>query len=387
MTVNIPLETFSKLVEAIYASALNPAQWTTVGQLLAEATGSLLAGVGILDASTSQFEQVYGYGIPEGYFERYAETVPLNPLLPYATLGQPGDFVVNSAIISEAEQMETPFYEAFMKPLGLRDSMILVCLRSGPRVAFLAINRAIGQPLYGEAEQDLLRLLSPHICRAFTICDVFDLRAVKTEGLEAALDGLTAGVFLIDAHGQVLHMNRAAEGMAQSGRSVMVRDGQLWPVNATSRGTLSATFVRGSTFGLSRATEESAIALETEDGGGTGMMATLLPLGRPIAWAERAPYAAAWAVFVQDPRVATPLPGEAFGRLYRLTPAELRVALALAPGLTPEQAATMLGLSPATVRSHVQRIFTKTGTNRQADLVRLMMATMPPVAAPGRFVV
>ena len=57
---------------------------------------------------------------------------------------------------------------------------------------------------------------------------------------------------------------------------------------------------------------------------------------------------------------------------------ELRVALAMAPGLAPQEAADMLGIGLQTVKTHLQRIFQKTGTSRQADLVGLMTRLSAP---------
>lgn len=75
------------------------------------------------------------------------------------------------------------------------------------------------------------------------------------------------------------------------------------------------------------------------------------------------------------------MPGEAFAKLYGLTGAELRVLLALAQGLSGNEAADMLGLSESTVRSHLQRIFSKTGATRQAALLQLLHNSTPPVRA------
>jgi DNA-binding CsgD family transcriptional regulator/PAS domain-containing protein len=379
----ISVEKFSELVDAIYAAALDPSEWTRFGRLLTEATDSVLGGVGVVDVTTNIFLQTYGHGIPDGYFERYNAVIPFNPILPYAALSKPGDIFVNSAIIPEEEFVKSHFYHAFCQPFGLRDSMILICLRSGVRVAILAVNRAVTQPLYTEADGDLLRLLAPHICRAMTISDAFDLRTIKSDALEAALDGLAAGVFLIDSQGRIIHQNRAAERMAQQGDVVTVREQRLWPVNAISRAELTAALSQCAEPGIPATADVPTIALQSTDATRAGMIATLLPLeaaSRPYA---SDPNKARWAVFVQDPHIMLPMPGEAFGKLYNLTPAELRVALALAPGLTPEAAAEMLGLGLPTVRTHLQRIFSKTGTNRHTDFVRLMLATMPPIAGPG----
>jgi len=76
------------------------------------------------------------------------------------------------------------------------------------------------------------------------------------------------------------------------------------------------------------------------------------------------------------------MPGEVFARLHKLTGGELRVLLALAQGLSAREAAVMLGISEPTVRTHVQHMFAKTYTLRQADLLRLLQNSTPAVRAP-----
>jgi DNA-binding CsgD family transcriptional regulator/PAS domain-containing protein len=383
----LTLQAFSELVGSIYTAALDPNEWTRFARLLAEATNSTLGGVGVLDAATNEFTRTFAHGAPPGYFERFKELAPINPMLPYATLCKPGDLIVNSVIVPEAEYVNSHFHRAFSQPLGLRDAMILVCLRSGPRVAFIGINRGAGQPLYTPEDGELLKLLSPHVCRAMTISDAFDLKTIKSEALEEALDGLSAGVFLLDADGRVVHTNQSAAHMIAAGGLISIRDQRLRPLNAASRDAMAAALVSGCATGISAGAGAPTIALLDVDGTTAGMIATLLPLeqARRSLLAEAAPSVsgttqACWALFVQDPHVALPMPGEAFAKLYKLTPAELRVALALAPGLTPEAAADMMGIALPTLRTHMQRIFAKTGTNRHADLVRLMLSTMPPVS-------
>ncbi len=383
MVTALSIEKFSELIEVIYAAALDPSEWTEFGHLLTEATGSVLAGIGIFDLTTTRFIQTYGYGLPADYFERLNAVSELNPLLPNAALSKPGDLLVNSMIIAEEDFVKSRFYLEFTGPLGLRDSMGLVCLRSGPRLAFVVANRSAAQPLYTDADGDLLRLLSPHICRAMTISDAFDLRTIKSDAIETALDGLSVGVFLVDSQGFVVHLNRAADRMAQQGHIITVRDQRLWPTNAASRAALTAALAQSAELGIPASADAPMIALHSTDSTTAGMIATLLPLRSTNQFTPTDPPRARWAVFVQDPHIAVPMPGEAFGKLYNLTPAELRVALALAPGLTPEAAAEMLGLGLPTVRTHLQRIFAKTGTNRHTDFVRLMLATMPPLAGPG----
>jgi len=62
---------------------------------------------------------------------------------------------------------------------------------------------------------------------------------------------------------------------------------------------------------------------------------------------------------------------------YRFTPAELRVLRALLEEAGGVRAvAQTLGVSSATVKTHLHHLFQKTGTRRQVDLVKLVIASM-----------
>ena len=58
---------------------------------------------------------------------------------------------------------------------------------------------------------------------------------------------------------------------------------------------------------------------------------------------------------------------------YGCTAQESALADALAHGSTLAQTAVSLGISVHTARTHLKRVFRKTGTNRQAELVRLIL--------------
>jgi DNA-binding CsgD family transcriptional regulator len=122
-------------------------------------------------------------------------------------------------------------------------------------------------------------------------------------------------------------------------------------------------------------------SLAIPDEGGAGFVATLLPVDCGRRRDVFAPFAASVAVFTKDPGQASPMPGEAFARLYGMTGGELRVLMALAQGMGAKDAAGMLGIGEPTVRTHLQRIFSKTNTTRQADLLRLLQNASPPIQA------
>lgn len=83
-------------------------------------------------------------------------------------------------------------------------------------------------------------------------------------------------------------------------------------------------------------------------------------------------------VCVSDLEVRSRLSEQRLREIFDLSPAESRVAAALFEGATPREAAEQLGVSFYTVRGHLVRIFEKTGTGRQAELVRLLAAAAGP---------
>jgi DNA-binding CsgD family transcriptional regulator len=60
---------------------------------------------------------------------------------------------------------------------------------------------------------------------------------------------------------------------------------------------------------------------------------------------------------------------------FGLTEAEARVAGALTAGRSVEEISAEFEITPDTVRTHLKRIFTKTDTCRQGDLIRLLLTT------------
>lgn len=80
-------------------------------------------------------------------------------------------------------------------------------------------------------------------------------------------------------------------------------------------------------------------------------------------------------VVVVDPWCPTQLSPEQVAKSLRLTPAESRVAVALAEGLTTAEIAEATGKALHTVRWLVQRALEKTFCSRQAELVRLVLSS------------
>lgn len=89
-------------------------------------------------------------------------------------------------------------------------------------------------------------------------------------------------------------------------------------------------------------------------------------------------------VVVVDPWCPTQLSPEQVAKSLRLTPAESRVAVALAEGFTTGEIAEATGKALHTVRWLVQRALEKTFCSRQAELVRLVLSSSHLPVAQSR---
>ena len=82
--------------------------------------------------------------------------------------------------------------------------------------------------------------------------------------------------------------------------------------------------------------------------------------------------AAAAMLLICDPDRPAQIPTPWMMEAYGLTLAEVRVALSVASGITISYTARRLKISVNTVKTHLRRVYEKTGTRRQAELSRLM---------------
>ena len=83
------------------------------------------------------------------------------------------------------------------------------------------------------------------------------------------------------------------------------------------------------------------------------------------------------ATFVTDPDEVPAGLVPALQVLFHLTPAEARLASALASGMDLREASRMLDIGRETARTQLRAVFAKTGTTRQADLVRTVVRALP----------
>ena len=77
------------------------------------------------------------------------------------------------------------------------------------------------------------------------ISDALNLKTIRSEALEATLNALTSGVYLVDRLGRIIYMNRAAEHQVKTSNALRIEHDRLAPVDRAARVAMSQCHRRG----------------------------------------------------------------------------------------------------------------------------------------------
>ena len=120
----------------------------------------------------------------------------------------------------------------------------------------------------------------------------------------------------------------------------------------------------------------SGVSVPITDRRGVRYVAHVMPFA---ANARRYAGAAVAALLVHETAIEPPSPPEVIANAYHLTPTELRVLLAIVEVGGVPAVAEALGIGETTVKTHLGRLYEKTGARRQADLVKIAAGFFSPL--------
>lgn len=223
-------------------------------------------------------------------------------------------------------------------------------------------------------------LVAPHARRAILIGRAIGRKADEAAIFADILDSLSAGFFLIDAAGRILHANAAGREILGADDFLRTIDGRLVVRDKKVHQTLQRIFAGKDEPETDGEIGSKGVALPLVARNGEYHVAHVLPLGPRARDAADAPGAAA-AMFVSKATLETPSSAEVIRDAYQLTRTELRVLLAIVNVGGIREIATTLGIADCTVKTHVRRLLEKTGADRQTDLIKLVAGFFTPLVA------
>jgi len=308
------------------------------------------------------------------YFETY---IKLDPATTGHYLAEIEEPVSTIDFISYDEFLETRFYREWVRPQGIADFLSAALDKSATSAAMFGVFRSERQGLVDDQMRRRMRLIVPHVRRAVLIGRVIDLRTAEAATFADTLDGLSAGMFLVDETGRIVHANASGHAMLARGSVLHAAGGKLAAGEAGAGQALKEIFAMAGDGDAAVGVKGIAVPMTARDG--ECYVAHVLPLTSGARRQAGASYAAIAALFVHKAALEAPSPPETIARLYRLTPSELRVLLAIVQVGGVAETAEALGIGEATVKTHLHRLFAKTGTSRQADLVKLVAGFSNPL--------
>lgn len=187
----------------------------------------------------------------------------------------------------------------------------------------------------------------------------------RPDGYSAeVIDAVRRAIAIVDADARVLRMNPAATAVLQSNDGLCTRAGIVEAthssVNAALRRNIAHAVHRGEHGHYSAAP-----------------LICTRPSGRWPYVVHILSAATQALLVVVDPSDRTAPPKALLRRVFGMTDAEATVALCVLNGDGLKPIAERLHLSVATVKTHLQHVFDKTHTHRQAELVGLLLSVMP----------
>ncbi|WP_245319028.1 helix-turn-helix transcriptional regulator [Mesorhizobium temperatum] len=237
-----------------------------------------------------------------------------------------------------------------------------IAMPGGERVLFV-FQRWLKDGSYDQAAIDLLNGLRPHLARAGLVAGRLSLERARTAVSILREIGLPAAI--MSGSGRVLTANPLFEDMADvflptAHAGMAIADE---PANALFQQAIA----QNRDNRVVRSIPVAAIK------GRSALVVHLLPLRRAAhdIFSGADILVAATAVGIG---ATVPSPNILSG-LFDLTPAEARLAVELASGLSLQEAAMEIGIAVKSARTYLERVFRKTETSRQSQLVALLKST------------
>jgi DNA-binding CsgD family transcriptional regulator len=371
-------EQLSSLIGHIYDATLDPEQRNDVLDRIAKFTGGHSGGLLSKDLLNNS-DKLYCYigTDPEG-LQAYSETYSKFDLMADLPAGA-GQVVSTSDLVSYEEFRKGRFYKDWARPQGWVDIASVVVEKSPENCTLLSVVRHEKSGMVDDEMRRRVALVVPHVRRALQIGKTIGMKHAEAASLSDVLDGLSAGMIFVDGNARIVHANAAGQAILDASDFLRSVCGRLVASDASNNAALREILIAAEAGDV--ATGTAGIALPLRAHNRDCYVAHVLPLTSGARRKAGRAFNAVAALLVHKVALSAGPPTEIIGKMYKLTPTELRVLVAIVDiGGVPEAAAA-LGVAATTIRTHLSRLFEKTGVGRQADLVKLVAGFSMPGAS------
>ena len=361
-----------RLALMAYEAATEPAVWPGFLKRFTEAVSGDLSVLQIHDVGGHNSVILSGFGLSSPFTQSYNQH--------YSTLNvwrERGQALYTTGRINLGEELcprpvleRSEFYNDYMLRIGGAYTMGAVIAREGNCAPTLTALRGPGKHQFGESEREVARFVLPHLSRAWSI----QQRLGMLSAGEAVLDTLPLGIVFLSGEAAAVYCNRAAEEIFRANDGLSLRNRRI---SAGDR-IAQAQIRRAIREAVSPRASLSPAAVSIPR---AHLRRDYQLLAAPLRQRFRQLKGVAepaTVVLITDPERQTPANGDLLIQTYKLTRKEAMFATKLYEGKSVEKAAEELSITYETARTHLRRIFSKTRTSRQAELL-LLIAKIPAI--------
>jgi len=374
--MNCTSKAHSDLPDLIFSAALEEDLWPEVLDRLLHEFHALHAALLIHQGGgkKSKIYQTRGNdpNWQHVFEERFHECIPLlhKAMHKAKHLLKHGAVSTGDRLLPYGEFIRTDFYRDFMRPQNLHHQLIAVLDAQAGAVSTLTLSRSKQLGAFkGEAVRGL-KALVPCLRKALRVNHRMAGAGQDDIVSREVLDLLPLGVLILNSKGKVLEMNRRAVALLGE------HDGLgIGPKGLKGFRSRDDSRIQG------------MLAEALKSAGKKGQKGSILLIPRP---SRKPPYSLIFIPAESRPEwpgrtsvgcviLVSTLEGVStvsrgiLKSIYHLTEAESRFAAQLMLGLSVEESSRNLDLCVETGRTYVKRIFSKTGTRRQGELVHLLV--------------
>jgi DNA-binding CsgD family transcriptional regulator len=366
------------LLDQIYGAVADPARWQDALVHVADhvdAVGAML----VYNAPPGGRNLINFGRLDPHCIEVFHKYHVWNPWT-LALKDQPFDrAIVCGSLIERRIVHKTAFYADVLAPQRIHDMMCTSHrgLAVGGGVGGFGFSLSARGADRADQNQRRLQRLTPHLARALDATLRLGPLADGSRQLVRVLELLPTAAVLLDASAEIVHANPAAELLFRDrdGLTCVADNGaRLSAVLPDEAAALIFALAKALRVATGSSDDLGDIVRVTRLSGAAPLLVIPVPLPPPAFefWELSEP--ARLLVLIVDPSKRNIGAAPALQATFGLTSAEARVAALIGSGLSGPQAAQVLGVSPATVKTHLARCFVKMEIRSQVELARIVSA-------------
>jgi DNA-binding CsgD family transcriptional regulator len=367
-------DTLEPLIDMLYEAAFDAAKWPPFLTALAEAVKGTLPTLFLHDPRTHAGSLAINVGFDEAMVRAYKERLAERNiwLRSGAHLLTTCSVRTSHMMCSRKALLGSEWYADYCRPLGVSQAIGATIHRGSVVSSNIAVFAGAGRPDFDRDDMALLETLMPHMQRALRVHTHMAESDLRQRELTDALEHMTVGVIMVTESARVLFMNRTARSMVSRRDGLQVDATGLRALRLRDTATLRAYIAGAAERTARRGTLSGGVFRLPRPLGRAALEIVVSPVSTEHTWCSGEQAVA--AVYITDPGQIPQRLEATMSRMYGLTQAEAKVAALIARGLSGRQAADKLEVSYNTLKTHLKRVFVKTGTNNQGALIRLIVA-------------